>query len=134
VVLTSYTLNEQELAVVRGEIERDELREVIGVVAGDAAGALNEIVEEVERLIPEPPKEKQEPENPNPFTALFDFKREKATNAADGERDSTTSFLQAIRGDSEIEKVVRSQAILEARRRCLDFYGRCKQALKMACC
>ena len=38
-VLTSYALNEQELAVVRGEIERDALREVIGVVAGGAAGA-----------------------------------------------------------------------------------------------
>ena len=41
-VLTSYALNEQELAVVRGEVERDELREVIGAVAGDAAGALSD--------------------------------------------------------------------------------------------
>jgi hypothetical protein len=45
VVLTSYAPNEQELAIVREEIERDALREVIGVVAGSAAEALSEIVE-----------------------------------------------------------------------------------------
>jgi hypothetical protein len=134
VVLTSYTLNEQELAVVREEMERDELREVIGVVAGDAAGALSEIVEEVEGLIPGPPKEEEKPDDPNPFTALFDFGKAKATNAAERERDSTNPFPRAIQEDSEMEKALRSQAILEARRRCLDFYGQCKQALKMACC
>jgi hypothetical protein len=103
-------------------------------VGGDAAGALSEIVEEIEGLVPGPPKEEQKPEDPNPFTALFDFGKAKATSAAGTEGDSTNRYPQPIRSDSEIEKVIRSQAILEARRRCLDFYARCKQALKMACC
>jgi hypothetical protein len=33
-VLTSYALNEKELAIVRGEIERDELRDDGGGVGG----------------------------------------------------------------------------------------------------
>jgi hypothetical protein len=120
-VLTSYALNEEELAVVRGGVGRDALREVIGVVDGNAAGALSEIVEEIKGLVPGPPKAEQEPEDTNPFTALLDFRKPEATSAADRERDSTNPCPQPIRGDSDIEKVIRSQAILEARRRCLDF-------------
>lgn len=103
-------------------------------MAGNAAGAWSEIVEEIEGLIPGPPKEEQEPEDTNPLIALFEFGRAKATSVADRERDSTNPFPRAIRGDSDIQLVIRSQAILEARRRRLDFYGRCKQALRMACC
>ena len=67
VVLTSYALNEQELAVVRGEVERDALREILDAVAGNAAGALSEIVKAIEGLVPGPPKEEQEPEDTNSF-------------------------------------------------------------------
>ena len=62
VILTSYAVNEQELAVVREEIERGAFREVIGAVAGNAAEALREIVEQIEGLASAPPKEEQEPE------------------------------------------------------------------------
>jgi hypothetical protein len=51
-MLTSYALNEQELAVVRGEIEMDVLLDVIGVVAGNAAGALSDIVGQIEGPVP----------------------------------------------------------------------------------
>ena len=90
-------------------------------------------VEEIEGLVPKPPKEEQEPDDLNPFTALFDFKKDKTTNAGDGERNSTNSLAWATRADSDVEKAIRSQANLDARRRCLGFYERCKQALKMTC-
>jgi hypothetical protein len=50
--LTSDAMNEQELADVCGGIERDVLMEVVGVVAGNAAGALSEIVEQIEARVP----------------------------------------------------------------------------------
>jgi hypothetical protein len=68
-------------------MERDALREVIDAVAGDAAGALSEIVEGIEGLIEGPPKEEQTPDDPDPFMALFDFRRVKAANAMDEEQD-----------------------------------------------
>jgi hypothetical protein len=129
--LTSYALNPEELAVLRQELERDDLREVIGAVAGNAAGALSEIVEEIEGLVPEAAKEGQKPDDPNPFTALFDFKKSNPTRAPGSETISINASPRPIRSDSDIERVIRSQAILDARRRCLDFYTRCKQALKM---
>jgi hypothetical protein len=116
-VLTNYALNEQELAVVREEIERNALSEVIGAVAGDAVGALNAIVEEIECLVAGLAKKEQERDDPNLFTVLFDFRKEKATKAADIERDSTSSSPPAIRGDSDIEQVILTQATLEACRR-----------------
>ncbi|HEY6184507.1 MAG TPA: hypothetical protein VIW67_19840 [Terriglobales bacterium] len=134
VVLTSYALNEQEIAVVREEVERDDLIEVIGAVAGNAVGTLSEIVDELEGLIPGPSKGELKREDTNPFTALFAFREAKATSAADTKRDSKNPWPRPIRADSEIEKAIRSQAILEARRWCLDFYERCKRTLKMACC
>jgi len=129
--VTSYALTEEELAVLRQEVERDDLREVIGAVAGKAAGALSEIVEQIENLVPQPPKEELEPDDPNPFTALFDFKKSNTPRDPDSGTISISASPRPIRSDSDIEKVIRSQAILDARRRCLDFYTRCKQALKM---
>jgi hypothetical protein len=131
IILTSYALNEQELSVVRGEIERDDLREVVGLVVGKKAGSLSDILNKLEALLAEPEASEPEPDDPNPFTALFDFKgtfREK--NAAEGERQLGT-IAQPIRADSDFEKVIRSQAILDARRRCSEFYEQIKRRLQM---
>lgn len=131
--LTSYALSQQELAVLRQEVERDDWREVIGAVAGNAAGTLSDIVDEIEDLVSPRAKEEPKPEDTNPFTALFGFSKGKPSRALDSEGISMNANPRLIRSDSDVEKVIRSQAILNARRRCLDFYTRCKQALKMAC-
>ncbi len=128
---TSYALNEDELAVLKQEIDRDNLGEVLGAVSGRKGMALNELVRQIEALVAEPSKQDSKPDDPNPFTSLFAFKgafgdEEKASGG-----ETREAGVNEIRRDSDFERVIRSQTILEARRRCLDFYTRCKQALKM---
>jgi hypothetical protein len=130
--LASYALSQEELAVLRQEVERDDLREVIGAVAGNAAGALSDIVDEIEGLVSPKAKEEPKPEDPNPFAALFGLSKSNPSPPPDSEGISMNANPRPIRGDSDVEKVIRSQAILDARRRCLDFYTGCKLALKMA--
>ena len=128
--LTSYAMNGDELAALRRELDRDNLDTTLRALGGDSGKAIAELVQQVESLVAGPVKEKEpEPDDPNPFTSLFAFKE---TFWSENKKIETgDESLKPMVGDSEIEKVIRSQAILDARRRCLQFYNRCKSALKM---
>lgn len=131
VVATSYALNQDELALLRREVEHDDFREVIDTVVGNAEGTLSDIVGKIEALLSPRVAEVETPDNPNPFTALLDF------GGTFGKRESVDSPHAAARrgkplqADSDFEKVIRSQAILEARKRCLEFYEHEKLRLQM---
>jgi len=128
--MTSYALNAGELAALRRELDRDNLDTTMRTLGGDSGKAIAELVKQVETLVAMPVKEKEpEPDDPNPFTALFAFK--KTFGSEDKKPETGGETLELMVGDSEIEKVVRSQTILDARRRCLQLYNRCKSALKM---
>jgi len=105
VVLASYALNAQKLVVVCGGIERDvliergALTEVVSVVGGNAAGALREIVERTEGLIAGSPKEEREPDDLNPFTALFSLGKAKALSGCSDSFHSVLCFPRR-RGES----------------------------------
>jgi hypothetical protein len=128
--LTSYALNADELRALRRELDRDNLDTTLRALGGDSGKAIAELVRQVETLVAGPVKEiEPEPDDPNPFTALFAFK--KTFGAENKKIEAGDDIMDPLVGDSEIEKVIRSQAILDARRRCLQFYNRCKSALKM---
>lgn len=125
--LTSYALNADELAALRRELDRDNLDTTMKALGGDSGKAIAELVRQVETLVAGPVKEKEpEPVDPNPFTSLFAFKK-----TFKGENKEIKTDSENIQPDSEIEKVIRSQASLDSRRRCLQFYNRCKSTLKM---
>lgn len=128
--MTSYAMNTDELAALRRELDRDNLDTTLRALGGDSGKAIAELVRQVETLVAEPVKEiKPEPDDPNPFTALFAFKKTFGSENQKTEVGGETPG--PVVGDSEIEQVIRSQAILDARRRCLQLYNRCKLALKM---
>jgi hypothetical protein len=128
--LTSYAMNGDELGALRRELDRDNLGTTLRALGGDSGKAIAELVKQVETLVAGPVKEKEpEPDDPNPFTSLFAFKETFWGKNKKNETGSET--IKPVDGDSEIEKVIRSRAILDARRRCLRFYNRCKTALKM---
>ena len=128
--LTSYALNADELAALRRELDRDNLDTTLRALGGDSGKAIAELVKQVETLVAGPVKEKEpEPDDPNPFTSLFAFK--KTFGSENQKIEAGGETLGPVVGDSEIEQVIRSQAILDARRRCLQLYNRCKSALKM---
>jgi hypothetical protein len=74
-------------------------------------------------------KSETDASDPNPFTALFDFSDWSGSDWGDARHNADT----LLKHDSEIEEIVRSQALLDARRRCHEFYTRCKQSLRMPC-
>ena len=128
--LTSYALNADELTALRRELDRDNLDTTMRALGGDSGKVIAELVQHVETLAAGPDKEEEpEPDDPNPFTSLFAFKK---TFGSENEKIETGSeTIEPVVRDSEIEQVIRSQAILDARRRCLQFYNRCKSVLKM---
>jgi hypothetical protein len=128
--MTSYAMNAGELAALRRELDRDNLDTTLRALGGDSSKAIVELVKQVETLVAGPVKEKEpEPDDLNPFTSLFAFKK---TFGGENQKSETGGeTLGPVVRDSEIEQVIRSQAILDARRRCLQFYNRCKSALKM---
>jgi hypothetical protein len=128
--VTSYALNAGELAVLRQALDQDNLDATMQALAGDSGKAIAELVKQVENLVTEPPKETEpNPEDSNPFASLFAFKNTFGSQNQKAETGGKT--LQPLVPDTEIEQVIRSQAILDARRRCLRLYNRCKLVLKM---
>ena len=104
--------------------------EVLRSLGEGSLNALTDLVKKVDALVAEPKEPDPVAPDSNPFLSLFDF----AGWSDDGGNLPTTSqSVGALRADSEIEAVIRSQAILEARRCCQEFYDGCKRALKMPC-
>jgi hypothetical protein len=128
--LTSYALNADELAALHRELDRDNLDTTMRALVGDGGNAITELIKQVETLVAGPVKEKEpEPDDPNPFTSLFAFK--EIFGGGNKKIETGDETIKPVVGDSEIEQVIRSQAILDARRRCLQLYNRCKSTLKM---
>jgi hypothetical protein len=126
---TSYALNSDELAVLQRELDRENLDEVIYGLGEASGSTLNALVQQVETLVTAPKESESVTSDSNPFTALFDF----SDWFGSGDSDTGMPVVGKLQPDSELEQVIRSQALLVARRRCLEFYDRCKQALKMPC-
>jgi hypothetical protein len=130
--LTSYALNHEEIMVLRREFDRENLGEVTATVGGKAGEALQRILNEMEGVTARAAKTEAKPDDPNPFLALLGL----ANNQPEPEGERGTGSDQpawwSVNADSDIEAVIRSQAILDARRRCLEFYDRCKARLGMA--
>jgi len=128
--LTSYALNGDELAALRRELDRDNLDTTMRALGGDSGKVIAELVQHVETLVAGPVNQKEpEPDDPNPFTSLFAFN--ETFRGKNRKIETGGETIEPVVRDSEIERVIRSQAILDARRRCLQLYNRCKSALKM---
>ena len=126
---SSYALNDAELTVLQREITRNEYGEMFGILEQKIPGSLNGLLADLDDLLGEAqPKlvgSKSKPEDTNPFVALFSwFKPSEASSQSD--------FAVPLRPDTEAEKVLRSFALLEARRLCRDLYDSRKQALRPA--
>lgn len=104
---------------------------MVGTVAGSASATLNEILKEIESLVAEPAKAESEQDDPNPFWALFGFESRQSERQDKDADDRAPTSWWSVKPDNEVEAVIRSLAILGARRRCLEFYNRCKVILGM---
>ena len=124
---TSFALNDDELAVLKQQLEEDDFGEVYRFIEGATEQSLGEIRADLDELLGEGSgmivkKNEKKSEDTNPFTALFSFLIPK---------EEKKDFSMGIKKDSNYEKVVRSQAILLARFLCRKLYDDYKKSIGM---
>ena len=131
ITFTSYALNEDELRLLKSEIEKDDWGDLFERVAGVTEESLAQLQDEMNPFLdgdvanqseagpaPEPTSE-----DTNPFSALFSI--------FSGWTDTGVAELGGgprIKPDSKVEQVVRNQALLKARRECRKIYEFYKKA------
>lgn len=128
VTFTSYALSNEELAILRREMGRDDFEDVFKFIEGATDESLATLNLDIEKFLgdEEEKKEDSKSEDTNPFSSLFSFswKSEKEAKKDSKEKDELTP-------DSEYEKILRSQAVIEARKKCYRVYDLYKKAHRM---
>ena len=123
---SSFALKDDELAVLQREITRNEYGEMLGTLEQKTPETLQGLLADLDELLgeaePRPKVSKSKPEDTNPFVALFSWFKSS-------EESSQSDYAVPLRPDTQVEKVLRSFALLEARRRCQELYDTKKQML-----
>lgn len=128
---TSYALNDQECEVLKEELTKSNFGDVLSLIDGATTESLEQIKEDVEFFIGDKKKEESRPkiEDTNPFSALFSgigsiFKTERKP-------ETKEDLKYGIRPDDDYERVLRSQAIIEATEKCRTIFDIYKKAHQM---
>ena len=113
IIFTSYALNDDELKALKESLEKDDIGDMYKLIEGSTTESLAQIQKDIEEFLEEkkPEEKKEEKEDINPFTALFSFFRAE-------KKEEKKEELKEIKPDSQEEKVIRSQASLDARWKC----------------
>ena len=123
---TSFALNDAELAVLQREVARSEYGQLFGLLEQSIPESLEGLMSDLDELLdetrPQPVKAKKDSEDTNPFIALFSWFKSTTDQGA-------STIPEPLRPDTEVEKVLRSFALLEARRFCRGIYQIEKQGL-----
>ena len=130
---TSYAVNDQELAVIKSELEKDDFNSVMKLIEGATDSSLKEIEKDINEILEEGKEKKEEKEekkqnleDTNPFKALFSgFKLSKKKDKKEWQSG------EPIEPDSEYEKVMRSQAAIGARESCFTVFDVFKKSKGM---
>ncbi len=134
ITFTSFSLNEEERNLLKDQLEWDDFRDVYSLIAGSTEESLGQLQGDINEFLGESKKENKREEatteETNPFAALFSIvtdlfkKKEVKVEKKEGSEEKKLE----IKSDSEMEKVMRSQAGIEARRKCRKFYDSFKKA------
>ena len=127
-LFTSFALNDDELEVLKREMEKDDFADVYKAITGSTDESLGQIQTDIDKLLgeEEEKKEEEKSEDINPFSALKSlFKNEKKDENVDLKKEGLP------KEDTQYEKVIRSQALLNARFSCRKFYDAYKKYLGM---
>lgn len=133
---TAYALNDEELKILKKELDKDSFNDVLSLIEGATTQSLDEIKKDIESFINEEKdekekkeaeeKKKQESEDINPFSSLFSpfFSKKKP-------KEEEKKSMSVPKSDDQYERVFRSQAIVDARERCKTLFETYKKAHQM---
>lgn len=132
VKLTSYGLNDQEIEIIKKELEREDIGDAMQLIQGATDDSLAIIQKDIEEFIDPPKKEEKKEENKsddvNPFAALFSFVNFFKPSKEEKKKED---FSKGIRPDDRYERVLRSQAIIDASDKCKNVFEIYKKAHQM---
>ena len=131
----SCALTDDELTVLKDEISRDNFRDTLGLIEGATTDSLAQIEKDIEDFLNPKKEEKKEnksddSEDINPFSVMFSWfgsKKEKKEEKKDKDGKKKIELTP----DSTYEKIVRSQAAIDARDKCKTVFETYKKAHMM---
>lgn len=132
VMFSSYALTADELSVFKEELAKDDVGDMIKLIEGSTDESLKQIQVDLDELLEDKKKETEKKEekkdegDTNPFGALFSLFRGEKKKGKKGDGKP------AITADNQYEKILRSQAIIGARKTCYSIYDLYKKAHQMA--
>ena len=139
---TSYALSKDEVKILKDEIQKDDMDDVFKLIEGATTDSLEQIKGDIDYFLKDLDKEsdskdkkekKDEDDYNDPFSALFFpiinlLKGKKKKDKKDSGKDEKS---KEIKPDADLEKVLRSQAIIKARQECKKMYGVYKKEHEM---
>ncbi len=134
VTFRAYSLNEQEVALLKKKLEESDMNEAMALVQGTTEDSLKVLQEDIDSFLKEEDEEKKESreEDTNPFAALFGLADKKRDSKAKKEAEKREEELKNIKSDSYIEKIVRAICETSAREACFKVYDIYKKGHGMA--
>ncbi len=134
---TSYALNNEELDVLKTELDKDEMNLVMKLIQDVNEDSLKELEKDIATIMKEDDEKKEDEkkeeyksEDTNPFSALFkplfDAFKPKSKEAP-----KTEDLSKGIIPDNEYEKIARSQAAISARETCFTVFDVYKKSHNM---
>jgi hypothetical protein len=139
---TSFALNDDEIKVFKETVENDNLQDLNKLIGGATEQSLALLMDEIKEYMDEDdkegkPKESKEPkksssDDVNPFSALFDGLFNLFSSDKKEDKSAPVDLSKGIPKDNDVEKVIRSQAVLQARGECSKMYGLFKKAQGMS--
>lgn len=92
VTFSAYALNDEELKVIREELEKADVGDALKLIEGATSGSLEEMQDEIESFLKEEDasektqEKKMEKDSSNPFLALLGFYNEKSGSSSSGSK------------------------------------------------
>lgn len=128
VTFTSFALSDDELSLLKQEIEKDDLGDAYAWITGATDDSFAQISGDIDELLGDTMDEKQKEvkkEDTNPFSALFSGLWNSKSKS--DEKD----LSKGMKPDNANEQVLRSQALLSSRMACRKLYLDYKKAHNM---
>ncbi len=130
VIFTGFALSADEQRILKDQLDYDDFKDVYSLIEGTTEGSLAQLQSDIDEFLAEKKEEKKSEESgeTNPFSALISIFTDAAKLFKKEEKkEEEKEKSLKIEPDSDMEKVMRSQCGVEARRRCRKFYDSFKK-------
>jgi len=138
IIFRAYSLNEQEIALLKKKLEESDMNEAMTLVQGTTDESLKVLQEDIDSFLKEEDDEKKaasKGEDTNPFAALFGLAEKKKDGSKEAKKEAEKKKeeeLNNIKPDKYIEQMVRAMCETSARESCFKIYDIYKKAHGMA--